>query len=111
MSEGVLLAVIGVVGTLLGTAFGFGLSEWATRRREARAREDEEKDFALYAGLVEASKAGKVLIPAIGSDEHRRAERLATKGMFERLPGGIYAIPGQQFVIGTNPSHEKGNKK
>lgn len=99
--------VVNMAGVVV--AIGLGLYNLIdTRRKDKREREDkesvrieEEATWELYAELVEASKKGLLLSPAIGSDLHRRAERLVERGMLARFPMGHYGIPGQMIAVGT----------
>lgn len=69
-----------------------------------REAAEEDRAWALFAEFSKHSREGFIMNPAIGSEQHRLAERLVSKGMLVRLPaGGGYAIPGQQFVIGMGP--------
>jgi hypothetical protein len=69
-----------------------------------REAAEEDRAWALFAEFSKHSREGYIMNPEIGSEQHRLAERLVSKGMLERLQGGGgYAIPGQQFVIGMGP--------
>lgn len=73
-----------------------------------READEDGRAWALYADFYKASQEGLVMMPEVGSEMHRLAERLVAKGMLERLPPGMgYAIPGQQFVIGTDPKNKE----
>lgn len=95
--------VTGIIGTGLGiyNILVARRKEKRERQEKAQAQVEEATDWELYAKLVEASKEGLIFDPEPGSDDHKRAERLAGKGMLERLPNSMgYAIPGQRFRLG-----------
>ena len=103
----VIIKVLGAAGGLIGTALGI-YNYIHARKKEGReleekssSQQEQEEEWKLYVGLMEASKDGLLLHPEPSSVEHKRAERLVEKGMLERFPGGYYGIPGQGIRIGT----------
>lgn len=103
-----IVKVLSAAGGLIGT--GLGIYNFVhARRKESREREEkasahqeQEEEWQLLASLTEASREGLVFQPEIGSPEYRRAERLVERNKLERLPRGVYAIPGQSFKIGID---------
>ncbi len=105
-----IIKVLTAAGSLIGTVLSI-YNFVHTRRKEARereekdsARQEQEAEWQLLEALTKASRAGLVYKPDTGSPEYRSAERLAERNMLERLPGGHYAIPGQNFKIGIDES-------
>lgn len=80
---------------------------FVARRKDARDRREKEEAereeaamWRLYARFLDASKEGLILRPEVGTAEFIRAEKLAERGLLERLPKGMgYSIAGQQFKI------------
>ena len=85
------IKILGAVGGLVGTALGVYNFVHA-RRRERRARADEEQDWQIYLAVREGmgQTGGNAFMPDEGSDQHRWAERMVAKGHLDRGTGGIY---------------------
>ncbi len=113
-----IIKIVGGVGGLIGTGLGI-YNLVVARRKEARehqekdnARQEQEAEWQLLAGLLEASKGGLMLRPKTGSPELRIAERLVERNVLQRFRGGYYGLPGQPIKIGlgganTPPEHEE----
>lgn len=83
-----LTAALSIVGTVLGI-YNFRHA----RRREEIERANEDRDWQMYIALraeIDKSGGGNAYTPYEGSDEHRWAERMVSKGLLKRGLGGLY---------------------
>jgi hypothetical protein len=88
-----LLRILGALGGFVGT--GLGVYNFLhARRQEQRARATEEQDWQMFVALRAdlLAENGNAFVPDFGSDEHRWAERMVTKGLLKRSAGGAYYV-------------------
>jgi len=92
--------IVGLVGGLIGAVGGFlGILSWVTaRRREKRAREEQDEMWQLYIRLLESSKSTPMASTwrfEVGTREHMLAEMMVEKKLLDRLLGGTtYCLHG-----------------
>lgn len=89
-----IVKIIGLLLGVIGSALGL-YNFFHARRKEKRAFQIEEEDWAFYTRICEENKRGSIHFVEDGSEEHRRCERLVAKGLLERMPNAGYVAAGK----------------